>query len=318
MPLVSVVVPFLNAQRFVGPCIESVLNQTHADWELILVDDGSTDRSSEIARDYAAQDERITVLSHEGHENKGVSVSRHKAIDHSCGQYIALLDADDLFAPTKLEQQLKSAARHPECVVYHCGAHCIDASGAILQGRNWADDFNSFARQERVYSFRDSEDFLTRNSVLNPSALVRATTIKQLPFGFDQLFQYEDWTLWVLLSCQGPFFVQPDALVQYRMHAESATNRVVQSPLVAIYSHIEFLLSVIALTNDDVINRRAVSVLEDMLAQAVCQYRKTAGTIDQPSRFTASLDATRILNSPKSRRRKWYRRLMWPWSPTRA
>ncbi len=319
MPHVSVIVPLYNAQRYIARCIESVLHQTHADWELVIVDDGSTDRSAEIACGYAQQDQRISVLFHEAHANKGVSVTRRKAIDHSHGPYIALLDADDLFAPTKLEQQLRSAARHPECIVYHCGAQCIDADGAIIAGPTWADAFNAFARQERVYSFRDDEAFLQRNSVLNSSALVRAVALQQQPFGFDQLFQYEDWTLWVLLAGQGPFFVQPDSLVQYRVHDASATTKVVQSPLVAIYSHIEFLLSVIAFTSDQLVHDRATKVVETMLAEAVKQYGATALANNLTAPFTATLDAARLAIAPKPQRRKWYRRFLWPRSaPTGA
>lgn len=309
MPLVSVAVPLYNSQRYVAACIESVLNQSHADWELVIVDDGSTDTSADIAQDYARQDDRIQVLFHEEHANKGVSVTRRKAIAHSRGDYIALLDADDVFEPTKLERQLQSAAMHPDCIVFHCGAHCIDTNGTNIEGLNWTNDFNAFADHARVYSFRDDAGFLQRNSVLNSSAMVRATALKQLPFGFEQLFQYEDWTLWVLLSGQGPFFVQSDRLVQYRLHDGSATTKVVNSPLVAIYSHIEFLLSTVALAQDEAVGRRAAEMLETKLAQAVNQYSQVTGTMGQSPDFAANLDAARISEPAKSRRRKWYRRL---------
>jgi len=309
VPLVSVVVPLYNSQRYIATCIESVLNQSHADWELVIVDDGSTDSSADIAQDYARQDDRIQVLFHEAHANKGVSVTRRKAIAHSRGDYIALLDADDAFEPSKLEVQLQNAATHPDCIVYHCGAHCIDTNGAIIEGLNWTSEFNTFADHARVYSFRNNADFLQRNNVLNSSAMVRATSLKQLPFGFEQLFQYEDWTLWALLSGQGPFFVQPERLVQYRVHDDSATAKVVNSPLVAIYSHIEFLLSVVALAKDETISRRAAEILEAKLAQAVGQYGQVTGTVGRSSEFMADLDAARISEPATSRRRKWYRRL---------
>ncbi len=309
MSLVSVVVPLYNSQRYIARCIESVVNQSHEDWELVIVDDGSTDRSAEIAQSYARQDERIRLMFHDEHVNKGVSVTRRKAFANSRGDYIALLDADDVFEPNKLEMQLQSAARHPDCIVYHCGAHCIDAEDASIEGVNWADEFNAFAQQPRVYSFREDAGFLSRNSVLNSTALIRAATIKTLPFGFDQLFQYEDWTLWVLLSGHGPFYVQPDRLMQYRVHEASATTKVVNSPLVAIYSHIEFLLSVVALTKDEAVSRRATEVLETKLAQAVGQYSKVQETLDQPQEFPVNLDAARISKPAVQRRRKWYRRL---------
>ena len=95
--LVSTIIIFLNAERFLAEAIESVLAQTYPTWELWLVDDGSTDRSSQLARDYAARHAaRIHYLEHPGHENRGKSASRNLGLRHARGEYVALLDADDV------------------------------------------------------------------------------------------------------------------------------------------------------------------------------------------------------------------------------
>ena len=114
-PLISVVIIFLNAERFIAEAIESVFGQTYKDWELLLVDDGSSDVSSAIARRYTEQHpEKVYYFEHAGHENRGMSASRNLGIRHARGQYIALLDADDVWLPKKLEYQVEILSRYPE------------------------------------------------------------------------------------------------------------------------------------------------------------------------------------------------------------
>jgi len=112
--LVSVVIIFLNERRFMEEAIQSVFEQTYNDWELILVDDGSNDRSSDIARGYASRyPERIRYLEHPEHENRGMSASRNLGLEHGRGEFVALLDADDVWLPHKLERQVEVLAQHP-------------------------------------------------------------------------------------------------------------------------------------------------------------------------------------------------------------
>jgi glycosyltransferase involved in cell wall biosynthesis len=108
LPRVSIVTPFLNAGRFIAEAIESVLAQTVASWELLLVDDGSTDGSTGIVKRYAAAlPQKIRYLSHARHENRGASASRNLGIQHASGEYLAFLDADDVYLPRKLEDQVR-------------------------------------------------------------------------------------------------------------------------------------------------------------------------------------------------------------------
>ena len=114
--LVSVVTPFLNPYPpFLQEAIESVIAQTYPDWELLLVDDGSQGDSVALAREYAKHDPgRIRYLEHDGHRNRGHSASRNLALREAQGEYIALLDADDLWLPRKLEEQLTIMRSIPE------------------------------------------------------------------------------------------------------------------------------------------------------------------------------------------------------------
>jgi glycosyltransferase involved in cell wall biosynthesis len=99
-PAVSVIVCFLNEERFLAEAVESVLGQSFTDWELILVDDGSTDGSSAIARGLAATSpDRIACIDHADHRNLGLSASRNAGLSHARGRYVAFLDADDAWLP---------------------------------------------------------------------------------------------------------------------------------------------------------------------------------------------------------------------------
>ncbi len=114
-PRVSVVIPFLNAERFLGETVESVRAQTFADWEVLLVDDGSTDGSTRLAKEYAAaQPDRIRYLEHPGHVNRGVNATRNLGARRSRGEIFAFLDSDDIWLPSKLETRVAELDAHPE------------------------------------------------------------------------------------------------------------------------------------------------------------------------------------------------------------
>lgn len=119
--LVSVVMVFFNEERFLQEAIDSVFAQSYDNWEMLLVDDGSTDKSSEIALGYAERySEKMLYLEHDGHRNRGTSASRNLAIRNAKGEYIAFLDADDVWLPCILEQQVAIMDSQPEAALV-CG-----------------------------------------------------------------------------------------------------------------------------------------------------------------------------------------------------
>jgi glycosyltransferase involved in cell wall biosynthesis len=120
MTRVSIITPFLNAGPFLEESIKSVLAQTYRDWELLLVDDGSTDASTDIALNYAAAHAgKISYLAHEGRQNRGASASRNLAARHARGEYLAFLDADDVYLPRKLEVQVPILDAHPDVAMLY-------------------------------------------------------------------------------------------------------------------------------------------------------------------------------------------------------
>ena len=114
-PRVSVIIPFLNGEKFIQEAIDSVIAQSFDSWEVLLIDDGSSDYSTDIAREYAEKfPDKIFYLEHEEHQNHGTCVSRNLGIRQSKGDYIALLDADDVWLPHKLERQVALLDSYPD------------------------------------------------------------------------------------------------------------------------------------------------------------------------------------------------------------
>lgn len=123
--LVSIIVPVYNAERFIDDTIKTVIDQTYEKWELLLVDDCSTDKSVKIIKEYQQKDKRIKLFSNP--KNSGAAISRNKGIDESRGRYIAFLDADDLWEPKKLEKQV--AFMQEDCAFSFTGYEFADFDG---------------------------------------------------------------------------------------------------------------------------------------------------------------------------------------------
>jgi glycosyltransferase involved in cell wall biosynthesis len=114
-PLVSIITPFLNAENFLKETVECVLQQEYTNWELLLIDDGSTDNSTDIAKEYSLKyPGKVFYYEHEGHVNKAAAASRNLGLKHANGELIALLDADDIWLPKKLKQQVTIFEKYPE------------------------------------------------------------------------------------------------------------------------------------------------------------------------------------------------------------
>jgi len=139
-PLVSVVTIFLDAERFLAEAIESVLAQDYPTWELLLVDDGSTDASAAIARGYAARaPQRIRYVTHPGRRNLGMSASRNLGLAHARGPLVAFLDADDVWLPHKLAEQVRLLGEHPRAAMVY---------GATRLWHGWTGRATDAARDE--------------------------------------------------------------------------------------------------------------------------------------------------------------------------
>ena len=279
-PVVSVVIPLYNTEKYIAECIESVLDQTLGAFEVLVVHDGSRDRSAQIVEEIAGRDGRVRLLRHPGGINLGVSRTRRLGIEEASGDYVAYLDADDAFEPSKLERQVGLMKAHPACVLCHTGILAVTVLGddpeqsRLLQSEaeNHSNNRNLFRPEMTEYSFLDRPDALSTNYICNSSVLAVTEAVRSAPAATRQLFQYEDWLQWTLLSTRGTFVYTPERLTRYRLHPESSSYPIQQNFLRHFYAMIEFLLTLNILTDDPGLKIRAESELISNLARIAAIY----------------------------------------------
>ena len=220
---VSIITPFLNAEKYFVEAIESVIAQTHTNWELFLIDDGSTDESTDIAKKYAADyPGKIFYLEHEGHENRGKSTSRNLGLFKSTGEYIAFLDADDVFLPEKLEKQVNILQNKPEAIMVY---------GPTLYWYSWSVETKARDKLARI-GFKPNvlipppvllSRFLINSGIVpcTCGVLVKNEAVKAIE-GFDESIQhlYEDQVFFAKICLAGPVYVEDGNWDKYRQHAE--------------------------------------------------------------------------------------------------
>lgn len=225
LPLVSCIMIFLNAEKFIQEAIESVLAQTYSNWELILVDDGSTDHSTAIALQYVQQDSRMRYVEHENHQNRGTSTSRNLGINRAQGQYIAFLDADDVWLPHKLEQQVAIMKALPEAAMVY---------GQMELWYSWTGKPKD-VRQDHFYELGVPPETLVQPPQLLINVLeayyqepgTGNTLISRKIFekwgSFEENYQGwgEDKVFFAKIQLNEPVFVSGQCWFRYRQHSES-------------------------------------------------------------------------------------------------
>lgn len=144
--LVSIIVPVYNTEKYLAQCIESILNQTYSKFELLLINDGSTDGSGDLCDTYAKQDRRISVIHQ---KNAGVSMARNTGLDHACGEYIMFVDSDDYIDPELVEEAHRTI-RKSDADIYICGLIVENfQAGKIVSKETYA------AKEKSVYSLNE-------------------------------------------------------------------------------------------------------------------------------------------------------------------
>lgn len=228
-PLVSVVVPFWNARPFLAEAIESVIAQTFPSWELLLIDDGSSDGSSEIVRRYAERSpERIRYLEHDRHQNRGVAASRNLGICHARAPYVAFLDADDVWFPNKLARQTAILDAEPEAAM---------VCGPSLFWYSWTGRPEDYARNYvkplriaptgLIEPPRLLVSSLTRGTfVANPSTILMRREALERVQGFEESFigpvqSLEDDAFLAKVQLRESVFVATECWSRYRRHENS-------------------------------------------------------------------------------------------------
>lgn len=211
MPRVSVIIPTYNSARFIAATIDSVLAQSYRDFEIIVVDDGSTDDTRRVLQPYL---DRIRYIHQPNSER---SVARNHALRHAAGEYVAFLDSDDLWAPEKLARQTAVLDAHPQVSLAFTRARYVDETGRPVSF--CGQDFDGEPGEE-VTVADYTIPLLGGNVVAGGGSTVLARrNMLDAVGGFDlDLVQSEDWDMWLRLAGMGPFAYIPEALTSYRVY----------------------------------------------------------------------------------------------------
>lgn len=232
-PLVSVIIPIYNSIQYIKECVDSVVDQSYKDLEIILIDDGSSDGSLEFIKNNYSDNKRVKILTHTNNVNKGVTETRRLGIDNSEGEFLAFLDADDLFEKDKIDLQVKILLENKDVVLVHSRVNFIKD----LQEEDFFNDF-SIGEKDLIYTV-DLNKFLIQNHICNSTVMVRKKDFYKIKFTSNHAFQYEDWIQWILLSESGKFYYQHKRLANYRYHQTSSTASIVKNYRLAFYADFE-------------------------------------------------------------------------------
>ncbi len=206
LPKISVIMPVLNGEKYLNQAIESILNQTFTDFELIVVDDGSTDQTPEILRSYAELDERVRILTNP--ENKGISYSRNRGVEYSRGEYIANMDADDWCFPERFEKQVDYLVHHPEIAVLGTSCYKVDENGVL----------------QRIITYPTSSGMIRWSMIFscpfcNPCVMIRKKIFDDPSIRYEECVPpAEDYMFWSLVVQNYKMANLKDALTYYRWH----------------------------------------------------------------------------------------------------
>ena len=204
--------PVRNGARYLAEAIASVLSQTLTSLELIVVDDGSTDRSAAIAQEAADRDERVVVMRG---DQRGFAQALNAGIAAARAPYVARMDADDIAAPGRLETQLRYLDAHEDCVVLGCAIEVVDETGAHIGWRTFAGSHDGIIAALLVGS----------SSIAHPTVVMRRAALLEVGGYADDRFPTEDLDLWIKLSQVGRLANLDEVLFQYRRHEAAVSVR---------------------------------------------------------------------------------------------
>jgi glycosyltransferase involved in cell wall biosynthesis len=212
-PLISVVIPAHNAEKYIDEALASVCSQTFSDYEIIVIDDGSTDRTAEIASSYNG----VLLLAQ---DNLGAAAARNAGIRAARGRYVAFLDADDVWLPTKLEKQAAHLLENPRSEWSYTDALVFDAATRRTVCR--------IGERIRLYQGDILRPLLLRSFIPSPTPVVKRRALAEAGF-FDEARDRrigEDWSMWLRIAERHAAKLIDEPLAMIRMHA-SNTSRVV-------------------------------------------------------------------------------------------
>lgn len=211
-PKVSVIMSVYNQETYLKDAIESILNQTFTDFEFIIINDGSTDKTKEIIENYQKLDSRIKIINQ---KNQGLTKSLNKGIFVSQGEYIARMDADDISLPQRIEKQAIFLDSHPDVGMVGVWAELFSDNIPCITKSCFVSDF------EKISEYLVS----TGNCFVHSSVMVRADIIKKLGGYDERLVKSQDYELWLRLIAVSKVAIIPEILHRHRIATNSVSEK---------------------------------------------------------------------------------------------
>ncbi|MDO4230348.1 MAG: glycosyltransferase family 2 protein [Capnocytophaga sp.] len=196
--MVTIAIPFYNAEQYLSFAIDSVIAQTYSNWQLLLVDDGSKDNSLKIAQEYAQKDNRITVFSDGENKNLGFRLNQIPSLVNT--KYLARMDADDIMHPKRLEKQIQVLEKHPDIDVLGSNAYTIDKDNYVIGLRS------KIAKANQLQCVK---------GFIHPTIIAKAEWFRNNPYDMNAV-RIEDAELWYRTSNKYNFVKLCDPLLFYR------------------------------------------------------------------------------------------------------
>ncbi|NMB91475.1 glycosyltransferase [candidate division WWE3 bacterium] len=217
-PLVSVIMPAYNAEKYISEAIESILNQTFKDFEFIILDDGSADITWEVINSYALKDSRIISVKNES--NLGIVASRNKGLKISRGKYIIWADSDDISLPTRIEKQV--GLMEKDVSIGICGSYIQSFYNGINKG---------------IRKYSTSDEHLRKNifrysPVAQPAAIIRKECFEKVGIYNTKYEVSQDLDMSFRIGEKYKFANVPEVLLRYREHSKSATYSNVRKQII--------------------------------------------------------------------------------------
>lgn len=212
-PLVSIVIPCYNHEKFVRESIQSVIDQTYMNIELIIIDDGSKDNSIEIIEKMIpACEQRFVRFEFRKHPNKGLSATLNESIEWSKGKYFSALASDDIILKNKINVQVKYMEENPKTT-------------AVFGSANYIDEYNNIKKIDQLMQQEYSFDkiFLNECQFYAPTQFLRKSSLDEVG-GYDPEILVEDWYMWLKMAEKGPVYCLSQKLANYRIHSSNTTK----------------------------------------------------------------------------------------------
>lgn len=227
---ISIITASYNYEQYISDTINSVLNQDYTDWELIVVDDGSSDNSVEIIKEFCKKDERIKLFQHEKGQNKGKNKGQNKGLKETLllgiskaqGDWIAFLESDDVFMPNNLSKKIEIINKHPEAKLIFNKVEFLTEETRPQQ-KIFEKTQNKLSKQ--TYPRNMFKDFFINNQILTFSCvMIESQALKSADFNspVDSLL---DWWLWVNISYKNLFYYIDEELTKWRLHPSSYVTK---------------------------------------------------------------------------------------------